>query len=216
MKNPKPKSITRRTREPPIAVRDPSAQTPPTRRRRVSRSTRASRDHPIVQRGFDTPARKSVASVQSTGGSARAPVVGRRPRSERCGISIHPSIGASVRVFGVSHPKRRIVIRRIETWVIRFRPLARYRRIDRSDEPTSRAVRRDERDGRTRRNEVKQNSPILCVPVATRVSRRRPIDASHLASRIHDPLLASRTRASRSNLKQQQKKINSVPFRSHP
>jgi hypothetical protein len=79
--------------------------------------------------------------------------------------------------------------------------------------PTSRAVRRtnatDERDA-WRRNEVKQNSPILCVPVATRVSRRRPIDASHLASRIHDPLLASRTRASRSNLETNKKK--SIPY----
>jgi hypothetical protein len=59
------------------------------------------------------------------------------------------------RVFGVSHPKRRIVIRRIETWVIRFRPLDTDGSIDRTtDEPCGTTDERDdatnatdERDG---------------------------------------------------------------------
>lgn len=213
MKNPKPKSITRRTREPP-AVRDPSHPRKPHRPHR--RVRRASRDHPIVERGFDTPARKSVASVQSTGGSARAPVVGRRSSdpSERCvGYpSIHPSIHRTV-----SHPKRRIVIRQIETWVIRFRPLARY--TDRSDEEPSGTTCDGRRDGRTRRVATERSETKFTHSTRTRCDARLASSTDRrVASRVAHPRPspASRTRAARSNLEQQEKKINSVPFRSHP
>jgi len=113
--------------------------------------------------------------------------------------------------FGVSLSKRRVVIRRIGRWVIRFRP-ARCRSIAR------RAVRPDARPNERTRSVATEPSETKFTRFA-RTERRPRLAArrstgrrTHLASAT-----LSRERAFRSNLSFARSERNhSVPFRSHP
>ena len=100
MKNPKPKSITRRTREPSIARRDPSNRANPT----DPSSSRLAFDARVClatdrssNEGLIPPQRnRSHRFNRRVDPRARRSSVGRRTRSERCGMDIHPTIHPSL------------------------------------------------------------------------------------------------------------------------